>query len=235
MLTKIQYPHVILNVAMTADGKTDTLHRRGATISSIEDKQRVDHLRADVDAIMVGGHTLMSDDPRLTVKSGQLRQERLDRGLSANPIKVGVVTKAAIQPDSRFLTDGPAQVILFTTSQTEPTQVELLRQQGVLVYVLGEQQVDLALALQKLGEMGVQRLLVEGGGILIEFLLRLQLIDEINIYIAPLIFGGASAPTFVNGQGFSLDEALRLQLIAINKLGDAGVLLHYLPVYGSKI
>lgn len=235
MLTKIQYPHVIVNVAMTADGKTDTLHCRGATISSTEDKQRVDHLRADVDAIMVGGRTLLQDDPRLTVKSGLLRQERLDRGLSANPIKVGVVTKAAIQPDSRFLTDGPAQLILFTTSQTEPTQVELLRQQGVLVYVLGEQQVDLALAMQKLLEMGVQRLLVEGGGILIESLLRLQLIDEINIYIAPLIFGGASAPTFVNGQGFSLDEALRLQLIAINKLGDGGVLLHYLPVYGLKI
>lgn len=220
---------------MTADGKTDTVNRHGATISSTEDKERVEKLRSEVDAIMVGGHTLLNDDPRLTIKSGQLRQERLDRGLSANPIKVGVVTKASIQPGSRFLTDGPAQVIIFTTTQTDPSQVDSLQQQGVLVYVLGEQQVDLALAMQKLGEMGVQRLLVEGGGILIESLLRLQLIDEINIYIAPLIFGGASAPTFVNGPGLSLDEALHLQLIAINKLGDGGVLMHYLPVYGSKI
>jgi len=231
MLTKIQHPHVILNVAMTADGKTDTVNRRGATISSVEDKERVDKLRADVDAIMVGGRTLLEDDPRLTIKSGQLRQERTQRGLSANPIKVGVVTKAIIQPGSRFLTDGPAQVIIFTTTQTDPSQVDSLQQQGVLVYVLGEQRVDLALAMQKLVEMSVQRLLVEGGGILIESLLRLQLIDEINIYIAPLIFGGASAPTFVNGPGLSLDEALHLQLIAVNKLGDGGILLKYLPCH----
>jgi len=180
---------------------------------------------------MVGGRTLLQDDPRLTVKSGLLRQERLDRGLSANPIKVGVVTKADLRPDSRFLTEGPAQVIIFTTTQTDPSQVDSLQQQGVLVYVLGEQLVDLALAMEKLVEIGVQQLLVEGGGILIESLLRLQLIDEINIYIAPLIFGGASAPTFVNGPGLSLDEALHLQLIAVNKLGDGGILLKYLPYH----
>lgn len=216
---------------MTADGKTDTVNRRGATISSVEDKERVDRLRADVDAIMVGGRTLLEDDPRLTVRSEQLRQERLQRGLNPNPIKVGVVTKADLQPDSWFLTEGPAQVIIFTTSKTEPTQVDFLRRQGVLVFVLGEQQVDLPLAMEKLMEVGVQSLLVEGGGILIESLLRLQLIDEINIFVAPLIFGGATAPTYVNGPGLNLDEALRLQLIAINRLGDGGILMKYLPDY----
>ena len=231
MLIKLLHPHVILNVAMTADGKTDTVNHRGATISSVEDKERVDRLRAEVDAIMVGGRTLLGDDPRLTVKSEQLRQERLERGLSPNPIKVGVVTKADLRPDSRFLTAGPAQVIIFTTSRTEPIQVDFLRHQGVLVFVIGEQQVDLALAMEKLVEVGVQSLLVEGGGILIESLLRLQLIDEINIFVAPLIFGGATAPTYVNGPGLNLDEAVRLQLIAINRLGDGGILLKYLPYH----
>jgi 2,5-diamino-6-(ribosylamino)-4(3H)-pyrimidinone 5'-phosphate reductase len=120
-------------------------------------------------------------------------------------------------------------VIIFTTSRTEPIQVDFLRHQGVLVFVLGEQQVDLALAMEKLVEVGVQSLLVEGGGILIESLLRLQLIDEINIFVAPLIFGGATAPTYVNGPGLNLDEAVCLQLIAINRLGDGGILLKYLP------
>ena len=231
MLMKIQHPHVILNVAMTADGKTDTVHRHGATISSAKDKERVERLRSEVDAIMVGGHTLLNDDPRLTVKSEQLRQDRLQRGLSANPIKVGVVTKAEVRPGSRFLTEGPARVIIFTTPKTDPVQVDFLEQNGVQLYMLGEQQVDLALAMQKLVEIGVEHLLVEGGGILIESLLGSNLIDEINVYIAPLIFGGASAPTFVNGPGFSLDEALRLQLVNINDLGDGGVLLKYLPLY----
>jgi 2,5-diamino-6-(ribosylamino)-4(3H)-pyrimidinone 5'-phosphate reductase len=231
MLTKIKRPHVIVNIAMTADGKTDTLDRRGVTISSSEDKDRVDHLRAEVDAIMVGGRTLLDDDPRLTVKSDQLRHERLSHGRSANPIKVGVVTKASLRPDCRFLNAGPAQAMVFTTNQTEPEQINLLEQQGVQVFVLGEGQVDLSLAMQKLAEMGINKLLVEGGGILIESLLRMKIVDEIIIFMAPLIFGGASAPTFVNGPGFNLDEALKLQLVSINKLGDDGVLLKYRPVY----
>jgi 2,5-diamino-6-hydroxy-4-(5-phosphoribosylamino)pyrimidine 1'-reductase len=207
------------------------VYRKGANISSAEDRERVDHLRAEVDAIMVGGRTLLDDDPRLTVKSEQLCRERMQRGLSANPIKIGVVTVADLRPDSRFVNVGNAQVIIFTTSQTKPDQIELLQQQGVSVYVIGEQQVDLSLAMQILSEEGVHRLLVEGGGILNESLLRLKLVDEINIYIAPLIFGGAKAPTFANGLGLSRDDALRLRLNAINKLGDDGVLLQYLPFY----
>lgn len=61
--------YVILNVAMTADGKTDTIARRGANISSESDKERVDRLRASSDAVMVGGHTLLGDDLRLVVRS----------------------------------------------------------------------------------------------------------------------------------------------------------------------
>ncbi len=94
MLTQLKRPYVILNVAMTADGKTDTVSRSGASISSEEDMKCVDHLRAEVDAVMVGGHTLLENDPRLTVKDEHLPQERLQRGLSPNPIKVGVVMRA---------------------------------------------------------------------------------------------------------------------------------------------
>lgn len=231
MLTKIKRPHVILNVAMTADGKTDTVRRGGASISSAEDMERVDRLRAEVDAIMVGGRTLLEDDPRLTVKTEQLQQERLQQGLSVNPIKVGVVTKAYLRADSRFLNAGPAQVIIFTTTQTELVQIELLERQGVQVFVMGDQQIDLKLAMQKLMEVGVRRLLVESGGILNESLLRLGLVDEIMIYVAPLIFGGENAPTFASGVGLSQEEALRLHLVAVNRLGDGGMLMHYFPVY----
>jgi 2,5-diamino-6-(ribosylamino)-4(3H)-pyrimidinone 5'-phosphate reductase len=59
-------PFVFINVAMTADGKIDTLARKGAAISSQRDKERVDQLRAESDAIMVGGRTLLDEDPKLT-------------------------------------------------------------------------------------------------------------------------------------------------------------------------
>src|ERR1051325_4298495 len=108
-------PFVFINVAMTADGKIDTFARRGAAISSERDKERVDQLRAESDAIMVGGRTLLDEDPKLTVKSEELRAERVARGLSANPIKVGVVTNAVLKPDARFLYEGQARVVIFTT------------------------------------------------------------------------------------------------------------------------
>ena len=151
-------PYVLINVAMTADGKLDTVERRGAAISSARDKARVDELRAAADAVMVGGHTLRDEDPRLTVKSADLRAARVARGLSENPAKVAVVSRPDLRPDFRFLTAGPARRILLTTAQAAPAQVAALREQGAEVYLLGETQVDLPAALPLLYELGVRRL-----------------------------------------------------------------------------
>ena len=221
-------PYVTLNVAMTADGKTDTIARKGAVISSIDDMDRVDHLRAQNDAVMVGGHTLLGDDPRLTVKTDVLRAERLNLGMEENPIKVGVVTNAALRTDSRFLSVGRARKIIFTTTQTDAAQIDWLRQQGVQVFVTDGTRVDLSSALQQLKQLGVERLLVEGGGTLNEELLKHNLVDEINVYIAPLIFGGAGTPTFVSGTGFECQNAIQLKLTAVDQHSDGGVLLSYL-------
>lgn len=229
MLTQLKRPYVILNVAMTADGKTDTVSRSGASISSKEDMERVDQLRAEVDAVMVGGRALLNDDPRLTVKSEKLRQERLQRGLSPDPIKNGVVTRANLKPESRFLTFGPARVMIFTTPKTEPAEIEMLQKLRVKVFILGEQRVDLPAAMHQLWREGIQQLLVEGGGTLNEELLHRKLVDEINIYVAPLIFGGKNAPTFADGQGLNSEMAIRLHITGIDRLADGGIVLHYLP------
>src|SRR3990172_8510064 len=81
-------PFTYINVAMTADGKIDTFERKGSTVSSNRDKERVDQLRAASDGILVGGRTLLEEQARLTVKSDALREGRIQRGLSPNPIKV---------------------------------------------------------------------------------------------------------------------------------------------------
>src|SRR5512143_111533 len=141
-------PYVHMNVAATADGKIDTFERLGAAISSAREKERVDRLRADSDAIMIGGHTLHGDDPRLTVKSEALRLERKALGLSENPVKVAVATRLQLKPGCNFLTAGPARIMLFTTTQTpEPTLADL-RFGGAEVLVLGDQRVDLVEALR---------------------------------------------------------------------------------------
>lgn len=225
---KIMKPFVFINVAVTADGKMDTYERRGAAISSAADKARVDRLRAESDAVMVGGRTLLDEDPKLTVKSEALRAERVARGLTPNPIKVGIVTKAEIKPDSDFLNFGEARIVIFTTNQTSSIKIELLRSRGVDVFVHENPRVDLAKALETLHELGVKRLMVEGGGTLNFELLRLGLVDELSVYVAPMIFGGESAPTAAAGMGLARGEAIPLKLIHSEVYDDeGGVLLHY--------
>ena len=222
-------PHILINVAMTADGKIDSILRKGATISSLADKNRVDQLRADSDAILVGGRTLVSEDPRLTVKSARLRQERVSRGQEENPVKVGIVSVADLKLDGHFLIDGPARRFIYTTRRTPAESITRLRKTGAEVFILGSRVVDLRRVMKALYTRGIRTLMVEGGGTLIAALFRLGLVDELTIYIAPRLLGGASAPTMVDGPGFRPTRAPGLELVSVEKLDDAGgILVHYL-------
>jgi len=218
---------VHINVAMTADGKLDTFERRGATISSQRDKERVDRLRAATDAVMVGGRTLLDENPKLTVKSAELRAEREARGLAPNPVKVGIVSNADLRPDSDFLNAGPARTVIFTTQQTSKQQLEFLRARGVEVYLHDTKRVDLPSALSTLKESGINHLMVEGGATLNFELLRLGLVDELTTYMAPLVFGGESAPTMAAGPGLVRSAAIPLKLVKVEAWEDGGVLLQY--------
>ena len=220
-------PHVFINVAVTADGKMDTFERKGSAISSARDKARVDQLRARADAVMVGGRTLLDEDPKLTVKSEELRAERIARGLAPNPVKVGVVSVADLNSDGAFLNAGPAQVVIFTTSRTSNGQNNSLKSRGVDVFILGDSRVDLKQALDKLYSLGIHSLIVEGGGTLNFELLRLGLVDELTMYIAPMLFGGESAPTAAAGPGVVRGAAIPLKLVDVDVHEDGGVLIHY--------
>ncbi len=212
---------------MTADGKIDTVERKGALISSVLDKERVDKLRAGSDLVMVGGHTLLSEDPKLTVKSSALQSERVKRSQPPNPAKAGVVTIAKFKPGCQFLTAGPAKVYVFTTTKTSTSQIDFLRAQGAEVSIDDADQVNLLSMLSKLADDGIERILVEGGGILNFELIRLKLVDIITIYLAPLAFGGGSAPTLADGSGLPFSDAVSLILDEVEKYGDGGILLKY--------
>lgn len=226
-LEKMDRPFVFINVAMTADGKIDTFVRKGAAISSQRDKERVDKLRAESDAVMVGGRTLLDEDPKLTVKSEALRAERVARGLAPNPIKVGVVTNAELNSHSKFIHEGGGRVVIFTTHRTSKDQLASLRSQNAEVFIHEGERVDLGNMMQSLKELGINRLMVEGGATLNFELIRLGLVDEVSAYVAPMIFGGEKAPTMVSGSGFERGEAVPLKLIRAEQWDDGGVLLNY--------
>ena len=223
----MEHPYTFINVAMTADGKIDTISRRGAAISSQRDKERVDRLRADSDAVMVGGQTVLNEDPKLTVRSEALRAERVARGLPPNPMKVCVITSANLSVHSKFLREGESRVVIFTTNRTSKDKLDLLRSQGAEAFVHAGGRVDLAQTMQTLSELGVKRLMVEGGATLNFELLRLGLVDEVQAYIAPMIFGGESAPTLAAGMGLERGAAIPLKLTDVETWEDGGVVLKY--------
>ncbi|MCU0483238.1 MAG: dihydrofolate reductase family protein, partial [Chloroflexi bacterium] len=232
--SRFRRPHVLVNMAMTADGKVDTVERRGARISTEADLRRVDALRAEVDAVMVGGHTLLGEDPRLTVRSTELVDARRRWGRPPQPTRVGIVsavpdpiTGADLGPGSRFIHGERAPVIIFTTGLTAGPVQQRLAAAGASVLVMGERRVDLRAALGELARRGIGHVLVEGGGTLVAELLRLDLVDEVQLFVAPLVFGGRDAPTPVEGPGFGAGAVLPLRPTGVLDLGSEGIVLRY--------
>ena len=221
-------------MAMTADGKIDTAERRGARISGPADSARVDRLRAGADAVMVGGRTLMNEDPRLTVRDPDLVATRTAAGRAAQPMKVGVVSRLTdgdvdhLLEAGAFLREGAAAVTLCTSTRSDRQVIDRLRGEGVEVVVSGDVRVALADALLALTHRGVERLMVEGGSTLVAALLAAGLVDELQLAMAPLIFGGESAPTPVGGPGWTSADALTLRLVETTTSLDGDVIVRYL-------
>jgi 2,5-diamino-6-(ribosylamino)-4(3H)-pyrimidinone 5'-phosphate reductase len=129
---------------------------------------------------------------------------------------------------NNFLTTGSSEVYIFTTSRTSEPQIAKLKSTGVKVQVTDSEQVDMEQVFVTLHKAGIRSVLVEGGGTLIAELFRLKLVDELTVYIAPKIFGGASSPTLVDGRGFNISTAPSLWLISVKRFDpQGGVLLKY--------
>jgi len=185
--------------------------------------ERVDRLRAESDAILVGSNTVAIDDPKLTVKSERLRKERVKKGLPENPLKVMVGSIKEIKFDSDFLDYGNAEKIIFTTEKEDSEKILRLMEKA-RVFVLGKKRVDLKKMVSILSDLGVKRIMVEGGGTLNFEMLKEGLVDEIYVAIAPKIFGGRNVPTLADGEGFKEGEIVDLELIDIEKLDEIIVL-----------
>src|SRR5215831_3258696 len=204
-MSGIKRPFVHLNAAMSLDGKIAT--RTGdSRISSPADLKRVHRLRATVDAIMVGFRTLLTDDPKLTVKFFD----------APNPARVIVDSKAKTPLDAYVVKTAKAiPTIIAVTSKAPAEKIRQLEQKAVTVLVCGSgPHVSLRLLLTRLRSRGIRRLLLEGGGELNWSMLSQGLVDEITVAITPRIIGGSEATTLADGRGSELVKGgVRLKLI----------------------
>jgi 2,5-diamino-6-(ribosylamino)-4(3H)-pyrimidinone 5'-phosphate reductase len=206
---------------MSADGKISTVARKQVRISGEDDLRRVDALKADVDAVMVGVGTVLADDPKLTIKSMALKRTRMGQGRTESPLRVVVDSRARTPPTAAVL---GSNALIATSQQAPRHRVEELETRAEIL-VVGERKVDLAALLERLKGRGVESLLVEGGATLNFALLSLGLVDEIYTYVGNIIIGGSAAPTLVDGEGLT-NDFVKLNLQEVRQIGD-GVLIKW--------
>ncbi|MFB6139768.1 MAG: 2,5-diamino-6-(ribosylamino)-4(3H)-pyrimidinone 5'-phosphate reductase [Halosimplex sp.] len=216
--------HVVVNAAMSADGKLSTREREQVAISGPEDFDRVDAVRAESDAVMVGVGTVLADDPSLTVDAEARRERRRDAGKSEHPARIVADSRVRTPTDARVL-DDRAETVLLTSEAAPQDFVAEIEDAGAEVVAAGEQRVDLPAALAELESRGIERLMVEGGGELIFSLFAADLVDELSTYVGASVIGGWKAPTLADGDGF-VDEFPELTLRDVERVDD-GVLIRW--------
>jgi 2,5-diamino-6-(ribosylamino)-4(3H)-pyrimidinone 5'-phosphate reductase len=216
-------PYVILNAAMTLDGKIAT-QTGSSNISGKKDLERVHELRKECDAIMVGIGTVLADDPRLTV-------HKIDANPDDNPIRIVVDSKCRTPMDAR-ITNSDAKTIIACANEykdefKQSEKYETFKERGVKFFFSGDERVDLVALMSYLHEEGIDKLMLEGGSTLNFSMIKAGLIDRISICVAPMIVGGANAKTFFDGEGFDMmDDAVKLELIDSYTL-DKDLILTY--------
>ncbi len=209
--SRISRPYVILNAAMSLDGKIAT-YTGDSRMSSPADLRRVQRLRASVDGIMVGMRTLLRDNPKLTVRSAKDRR----------PYRI-IVDSNAQTPLTSYVVRTAREIptIVAVTSRAPKNRIEILERRGVKVFVCGEGRlVSVKILLQILRKLEVRKILLEGGGALNWSMLSSGLVDEVSLAITPRILGGEKAVTLVEGKGTPLvKDGVKLKLLNAAKYG----------------
>ncbi|WNY23295.1 2,5-diamino-6-ribosylamino-4(3H)-pyrimidinone 5'-phosphate reductase [Methanimicrococcus hongohii] len=228
MIPPTKRPYIFINSAMSADGKLSTFERKQVKISGKMDFDRVDELRAETDAIMVGIGTVLADDPSLTVKSEERREKRVAAGKEENPIRIIVDSKARTPLDADIFKKGKGRKIIVVSKSAAAENKEKVdafsKMPETKVIVAGIDRVNLEEMAVQLKNEGIDRLMVEGGAALNYGLISTGIVDELKIFVGNLIIGGKTAPTFADGDGFSEEKIKRLTLESAEKIED-GILL----------
>jgi 5-amino-6-(5-phosphoribosylamino)uracil reductase len=217
-------PYTLLSCGMSIDGYLDSPSDTRLALSNDADFDRVDAVRAECDAILVGAATVRNDNPRLLVRSPARQEERVARGLRPSPIKVTVTERVWLDAEANFFTTGDTEKLVYCSSATVP---EARGRLGPVATVIdGGQPVDMRRMSEDLYDRGVQRLMVEGGGIVHTQFLTADLVDELHLVVAPFFVGDSRARRFVDDGRFPWNPHRRATLAEIRQIGDV-VLLRY--------
>ncbi|MBM7555519.1 bifunctional diaminohydroxyphosphoribosylaminopyrimidine deaminase/5-amino-6-(5-phosphoribosylamino)uracil reductase RibD [Halanaerobacter jeridensis] len=220
-------PFVILKNAMTLDGKIATKTGDSRWISGSESREIVHRLRDQVDGILVGIGTVLSDNPRLTT--------RLPEG-GSDPTRIILDSQLEIPLEANLITqDSDAVTIIVTTNHSEQSKKEKLINLGVKILELGtKEKIDLNALLKELAHEEITSLLVEGGSEVNSSFWEEKLVDKIYYFIAPKIIGGTESVPVVGGSGVEkVKNGVKIIDKEIKQVGEDLLIVGY-PEYNSE-
>lgn len=208
-------PYITLKYAMTMDGKIATSTGKSKWITGAEARRRVHEDRNRYMAIMAGVGTVIADDPELTC--------RLSEKAGRNPIRIICDTNLRTPIESRIVMTAKDIRTIIATSCINDSKQKLYRDKGVELIVLPQKEghIDLEVLVNKLGENSIDSVILEGGGTLSFSALKSGIVNRVQAYIAPKLFGGADAKTPVEGKGIDeVSECIRLTDTSVTKIGE---------------
>jgi diaminohydroxyphosphoribosylaminopyrimidine deaminase/5-amino-6-(5-phosphoribosylamino)uracil reductase len=221
-------PLVTAKFAASLDGKIAARSGDSRWVSGEETRAFTHRERSLVDAILVGGRTVLIDDPQMTA-----RPQGTAEGVR-QPLRVVVDSTGRI-PEQATILHVPGEVLIATTERAPLPWRSIMRNEGAEVLVLPERQghVDLEELVAALGRRDILHLLVEGGGRVLGSMFDLDLVDRVQAIMAPIIVGGADAPTAVEGEGVEqMAHATRLADVTVDRIGDDIVIQGHVPGRG---
>jgi 2,5-diamino-6-(ribosylamino)-4(3H)-pyrimidinone 5'-phosphate reductase len=221
-------PFVLVNMAMTVDGKIATANRLFSTFGSRRDQDHLLQLRATADAVMAGARTVDSNPVNLGPGPTKYRRRRLRGGLAEFNLRIIVSRSGTVNPNAQVFQRKFSPIIILTTRRAIARRLKKLRTVAAEVKICGTKEINFHRALRWLREKwGIKRLLCEGGGELNDALFRAGLVNELHLTVCPKIFGGQAAPTIADGLGAgSLARATQLELQSARQHGDEMFLVY---------
>jgi riboflavin-specific deaminase-like protein len=218
-------PFVIATFAMTADGKVTTKNFGPVDFTSREDKLHLFRQRALADAVLIGHTSLKRDNVRLGLPA-DLQELRMKRGQSRWPLRVIISNKGRIDDRLKIFQSDVSPIIIFSTKRMPQKNQKTLQRKATL-HLTDAEHVDLAVMLGILrNQYKVRTLACEGGPTLFRALLEEDLIDQLNLTIAPYMFGGATAPTLTGLSNKFLPACVHCTLTDVRRVGDECFLIY---------
>jgi diaminohydroxyphosphoribosylaminopyrimidine deaminase/5-amino-6-(5-phosphoribosylamino)uracil reductase len=208
-------PYVTLKCAMTLDGKIAAFDRSARWITGEDARREAHRLRSENDAVLVGIGTVLADDPLLTV--------RLCPPWPREPLRVVMDSRARLPLTARLIEAGrPGRVVVAVGDEAPAERVARLEALGLTVLACKSRdgRVDPADMLSRLFALEVTGILLEGGSEINGAFVEAGLVDRVAMFVAPLVIGGAAAPTAVGGRGLLLPEGIRLGGLTARQVGS---------------